>query len=921
MYLAWYVPLGFDKFYPGDVSGLTVILWADTGEICGMDRVIIDRGFGSSVSEQTIESKEVVVQSYKQLTDSTQAIRIAAVVSLVFVSLVTGKTVMSTVSRKHACRFLGLILCALVVFSIFFMSLPNVSADLESGVSRVYGIRAQESHGYANTTADTYEWLATRDICNFIGNATSAAGYETFNLCGEGTINTDVVNNAGSDEQNYSHTIVFHAGHFSEMNRAYQDNYGNPIRAIDISAQTGLGKHFFVFLWVCVQAESNTDVNGTAAAWLNRDGSSGRPFLSADGFANPDPMGQCYISFYGFSPMLSTYVNESNGYYYTFADFGSPYPCSKFIELFYDYALDEELSIHDSLDQASEEFFGCDYSNSVLNTGYDSWWPGGEWDGLKEWLTEPGYWPRDFKNRTGVDDWTKNRDLNRMRVFGDSSIKLTAPPEMVSLDITGRDDEDELFEGNVWIDDYFVGHPDMEIRVTRGEHTISAANSIAYTSHSFKVNGQTYVFSSPYDFTQNSTVEITWYYNPGWNPFPPPEMEIRVGNEESEGGTVEPEGIVNLRYYPYENVTITATPDYWYMVDYWAIDEDYENPLEPDNPLTIPAEPCLVEVFFTDRPPENYSLTISAGDHGTTTPSPGPHWYDEGTNVYVTANPDTSYLLNYWLLDNETAGSNNPICIPMYGNHDLHAVFREALYYDLTIECGENGETEPEEDVYEDLIEGTVVNVTATPDSGFCVYWLLDEDLYSWDTSVTVTMYADHTLEACFTDDFEEFGYNEIFEEEEDVNEVIRGQAFVCPVDGAAVSVTVAVYSVVPGAYVRCAIYDGGLDFVGETEISLVVGDYEPEWQTLEFADPKPELGAECEYVLVVSAVNSPYPIYVAYDYAQDDDGVEMAYEFDWWIEYDVIYGFEYPEELGYPATSTYEIFSIYCTIMPFPET
>ena len=39
MYLAWYVPLGFNRFYPGDVSGVTVILWADTGEVCSMDRV------------------------------------------------------------------------------------------------------------------------------------------------------------------------------------------------------------------------------------------------------------------------------------------------------------------------------------------------------------------------------------------------------------------------------------------------------------------------------------------------------------------------------------------------------------------------------------------------------------------------------------------------------------------------------------------------------------------------------------------------------------------------------------------------------------------------------------------------------------------------------------------------------------------
>jgi hypothetical protein len=33
-YLAWVVPMGFDKWYPGGVSMIDVILWADTGKVC-----------------------------------------------------------------------------------------------------------------------------------------------------------------------------------------------------------------------------------------------------------------------------------------------------------------------------------------------------------------------------------------------------------------------------------------------------------------------------------------------------------------------------------------------------------------------------------------------------------------------------------------------------------------------------------------------------------------------------------------------------------------------------------------------------------------------------------------------------------------------------------------------------------------------
>ena len=33
LYPSWYVPLGFDKFYPTDVSGISVAVWADNGKI------------------------------------------------------------------------------------------------------------------------------------------------------------------------------------------------------------------------------------------------------------------------------------------------------------------------------------------------------------------------------------------------------------------------------------------------------------------------------------------------------------------------------------------------------------------------------------------------------------------------------------------------------------------------------------------------------------------------------------------------------------------------------------------------------------------------------------------------------------------------------------------------------------------------
>lgn len=114
MYLAWYVPLGFDRFYPGDVSGLTVILWADTGEVCSTDRVIVDSNLAAASTQQTIEDKEAVVQtSQLGLTNlSTQAIGISAVVGIFWVLLITNRKIFSPVSIKRTGKFWGILLCA-----------------------------------------------------------------------------------------------------------------------------------------------------------------------------------------------------------------------------------------------------------------------------------------------------------------------------------------------------------------------------------------------------------------------------------------------------------------------------------------------------------------------------------------------------------------------------------------------------------------------------------------------------------------------------------------------------------------------------------------------------------------------------------------------------------------------------------------
>jgi hypothetical protein len=58
--------------------------------------------------------------------------------------------------------------------------------------------------------------------------------------------------------------------------------------------------------------------------------------------------------------------------------------------------------------------------------------------------------------------------------------------------------------------------------------------------------------------------------------------------------------------------------------------------------------PFTIYVIAPPAPPGKVLLTISAGDGGTTSPSPGGYEYDSGASVTVTAKPSSGYVFDHW---------------------------------------------------------------------------------------------------------------------------------------------------------------------------------------------------------------------------------------------------------------------------------
>jgi len=115
---------------------------------------------------------------------------------------------------------------------------------------------------------------------------------------------------------------------------------------------------------------------------------------------------------------------------------------------------------------------------------------------------------------------------------------------------------------------------------------------------------------------------------------------------------------------------------------------------------------------------------------------------------------DSGYVFDHWELICEglslSDANANPTTVTVSGDGTLKAIYRRAQNYTLTITSTLGGTTDPVPGSYP-YYEGTVVSVTAIPDSAYIFeYWELDGVDVGSDNPIDVTITADHTLHAVF---------------------------------------------------------------------------------------------------------------------------------------------------------------------------
>jgi hypothetical protein len=460
LYPSWYVPLGFDKSYPGSVTGMTVTIWADTGEVSSTGPMIVY--FSSSISTEeeaptTSPDIAATTDEFNQESITLSApIAITVVLSVAGVSLVSRKKFSKLAGRKRFSIAWGILLSGIVLSTAMLAVTPFVNASIPTpnSKSRIYAAL------YGTPYQIPTEISAANYVCNKIDDAFEYAGYSSDNMYGSGTTRSNVMDNAWSDQYGYLRTAVFHFGHQYTPNYGYQDNTGNEITWLDIGSNTGLGKHFFVFIWVCQQACGRH--YGIPANWTQN------PDMSSDGYTNPDGSGQCYIGFNGFSPQIG---NETGTFEEEFT-----YPMKLFIESFYNYTLRTGYSVKDALNQATLDYFGESFSAGMLKNGYWAWY-GAEGD---EEHDPDFYW-------------------GQMRVFGDGNIHLN----QYDFTIVAKDQYNNVFSNkDAYMDlPYNIANTGTSMKVTGGDHTFYVGDF--WETVSGQCTGYRYYF----DY---------WQPEPGW---------------------------------------------------------------------------------------------------------------------------------------------------------------------------------------------------------------------------------------------------------------------------------------------------------------------------------------------------------------------------------------------------------------------
>ena len=159
-----------------------------------------------------------------------------------------------------------------------------------------------------------------------------------------------------------------------------------------------------------------------------------------------------------------------------------------------------------------------------------------------------------------------------------------------------------------------------------------------------------------------------------------------------------------------DTVNITAVPDKGWQFDGWS--GDVTDPELTTTTFVVTSDKAITADFS----PIVHTISLEIDGNGSSDPTVGTHEYNEGDVVSITATPDEGWRFESWsggVADPESATTT----VKMGSDRVITANFSQ-MVHPVTIAVNGGGSTTPIAGTHS-FGEGTVVGITATPESGW----------------------------------------------------------------------------------------------------------------------------------------------------------------------------------------------------------
>jgi hypothetical protein len=173
-----------------------------------------------------------------------------------------------------------------------------------------------------------------------------------------------------------------------------------------------------------------------------------------------------------------------------------------------------------------------------------------------------------------------------------------------------------------------------------------------------------------YDFKNNFNLGVVAFtpFLSALNTQAPTTPSFRISASAGSGGTISPNGNINVTLGSTQNFTIT--PNSGYRISSVLMDG-----LQATAPYTFSAITSnhTISVTFETIPPSTHTITITHVGQGTVSPADGPH--SVASSVTLQATPATNYLFMCWLQNGTQISTSNPYVYSPTNDYVITAVF------------------------------------------------------------------------------------------------------------------------------------------------------------------------------------------------------------------------------------------------------